>query len=57
VQKADPQSVSGKYLNQVTVTETIILIYYQQFWLYAAANPQANDILQVRCFLSRNRFS
>ncbi|KAA9405607.1 IS6 family transposase [Haloarcula sp. CBA1131] len=50
VQKADLQPVSGKSPNQVAVDETVIRINNQQFWLYAAANPQTNEILHLRLF-------
>jgi len=50
VQKADLQPVSGKNPNQVAVDETVIRINDQQFWLYAAANPQTNEILHLRLF-------
>jgi len=50
VQKADLQPVSGKSPNQIAVDETVIRINDQQFWLYAAANPQTNEILHLRLF-------
>jgi len=50
VQKADLQPVSGKSPNQVAVDETVIRINNQQFWLYAATNPQTNEILHLRLF-------
>ncbi len=50
VQKADLQPVSGKSPNQIPVNETVIRINDQQFWLYAAANPQTNKILHLRLF-------
>jgi putative transposase len=50
VQKADLQPVSGKAPNQVAIDETVIRINDQQFWLYAAANPQTNELLHLRLF-------
>ena len=50
VQKADLQPASGKSPNQIAVDETVIRINDQQFWLYAAANPQTNKILHLRLF-------
>jgi putative transposase len=50
VQKADLQPESGKSPNQIALDETVIRINDQQFWLYAAANPQSNDLLYVRLF-------
>ena len=50
VQKADLQPKSGKSPNQIALDETVIRINDQQFWLYAAADPQSNDLLHVRLF-------
>jgi len=50
VQKADLQPFSGKAPNQIAVDETVIRINDQQFWLYAAANPQTNELLHIRLF-------
>ena len=48
VQKADLQPVSGKAPNQITLDETVIRINDQQYWLYAAANPETNELLHIR---------
>jgi putative transposase len=50
VQKADLQPESGKAPNQIALDETVIRINDQQFWLYAAADPQSNELLHVRLF-------
>lgn len=50
VQKADLQPKSGKSPNQIALDETVIRINDQQFWLYAAADLQSNDLLHVRFF-------
>jgi putative transposase len=50
VQKADLQPLSGKAPNQVAVDETVIRINDQPFWLYAAADPQTNELLYLRLF-------
>ena len=50
VQKADLQPTSGKAPNQVAVDETVIRINDQQYWLYAAADPQTNELLYLRLF-------
>jgi len=42
VQKADLQPVSGKATNQIALDETVIRINDQQYWLYAASNPETN---------------
>ena len=50
VQKAELQPASGKNPNHVAVDETVIQINDQQFWLYAAVDPEKNDILHLRLF-------
>ena len=50
VQKADLQPESGQSPNQIALDETVIRVNDQQFWLYAAADPQTNDLLHVRLF-------
>src|SRR6056297_3136546 len=48
VQKADLQPTEGRSPNHVAVDETVIRINNQQFWLYAAADPDTNDLLHLR---------
>jgi len=50
VQKADLQPESGRSPNQIALDETVIRINNQQFWLYAAADPETNDLLHVQLF-------
>ncbi|MCJ0620388.1 IS6 family transposase [Haloarcula hispanica] len=50
VQKADLQPESGKSPKQIALDETVIRINDQQFWLYAAADPETNELLHVRLF-------
>ena len=50
VQKADLQPESGQSPNQIALDETVIRINDQQFWLYAAGDPETNDLLHVRLF-------
>ncbi|WP_135662285.1 IS6 family transposase [Halorhabdus rudnickae] len=50
VQKADLQPVGGKAPNQIVLDETVIRINDQQYWLYAAANPETNELLQIRLY-------
>jgi putative transposase len=50
VQKADLQPADGANPNHVAVDETVIRINDQQFWLYAAVNPDTNKILHLRLF-------
>jgi len=47
VQKADLQPVSGKASNQIALDETVIRINDQEYWLYAAANPETNELLHM----------
>jgi len=48
VQKADLQPTDGQSPNHVAVDETVIRINDQQFWLYAAADPDTNELLHLR---------
>jgi putative transposase len=50
VQKAELQPTSGKAPNQVAVDETVIRLNNQQYWLYATADPQTNELLHLRLF-------
>jgi putative transposase len=50
VQKADLQPTDGRNPNHVAVYETVIRINDQQFWLYAASDPDTNDLLHLRLF-------
>ena len=50
VHKADLQPVSGASPNQVAVDETVIRVNGLRYWLYAAANPETNELLHVRLF-------
>jgi len=50
VQKADLQPASDASPDQIAVDETVIRINGQQYWLYAAVNPESNIFLHVRMF-------
>jgi putative transposase len=50
VQKADLQPTDGRSPNHVALDETVIRINNEQFWLYAAADPDTNDLLHLRLF-------
>lgn len=50
VQKADLQPASNASPDHVALDETVIRINGQQFWLYAAVDPDTNDILHARLF-------
>ena len=50
VQKADLQPASDASPDHIALDETVIRINGQQFWLYAAVNPEINEFLHVRLF-------
>jgi len=50
VQKADLQPASNASPDQIAVDEAVIRINGQQFWLYAAVDPERNEFLHVRLF-------
>jgi putative transposase len=50
VQKADLQPDTGQSPNQIALDETVIRINDEQYWLYAAADPETNHLLHVRLF-------
>jgi len=45
VQKADRQPATDANPNHVAIDETVIRIDNQQYWLYAAVDPETNSIL------------
>ena len=48
VHKADLQPESGRSPNQVAVDETVIQLNDEQYWLYAAVDPDSNDLLHTK---------
>jgi transposase-like protein len=58
VQQANLQPDSGKSPNQIVLDETVIRINEQQFWLYAAVDPQSTEVLasRLRVGVSASRF-
>ena len=50
VQKADLQPADDASPDHVALDETVIRINGQQFWLYAAVDPDTNKFLHVRLF-------
>ena len=50
VQKADLQPADDASPDHVAFDETVIRINGQQFWLYAAVDPDTNKFLHVRLF-------
>ncbi|WP_042661832.1 IS6 family transposase [Haloferax sp. ATB1] len=53
VQKADLQPSGGKAPDQVAVDETVIQLDDQQFWLYAAVDPETNEFLHLKLYPAR----
>ena len=41
-------------LDHVAVDETVIQLNYQQYWLYAAADPNTNELLHTTLESTRN---
>nr|WP_321167757.1 IS6 family transposase [Halorubrum aquaticum] len=48
VHKADLQPESGRSPNRVAVDETVIQLDDEQYWLYAAVDPDSNDLLYTK---------
>ncbi|ELZ43334.1 IS240-type transposase (ISH102) [Halorubrum coriense DSM 10284] len=47
VHKADLQPESGRCPNHIAVDETVIQLDGEQYWLYAAVDPNSNDLLHT----------
>jgi len=50
VQKADLQPATDANLDHIALDETVIRVNDQQYWLYAAVDPETNRFLHVRLF-------
>jgi len=48
VHKADLQPESGRSPDHVAVDETVIQIDDEQYWLYAAVDPDSNELLHTK---------
>ncbi|MFA9516106.1 IS6 family transposase [Halopenitus sp. H-Gu1] len=48
VHKADLQPETGRSPNHVAVDETVIQLDDEQYWLYAAVDPDSNDLLHTQ---------
>jgi transposase-like protein len=55
VQKADLQPVSTVSADQLAVDEKVIRINGDDYWLYSAIDPETNEILQFRLFLTATK--
>ena len=54
VHKADLQPESGRSPNHVAVDDTVIRLDDEQYWLYAAVDPETNDLLHTQLEPTRN---
>jgi putative transposase len=50
VQKANLQPADGATPNHVALDETVIRVNGEQYWLYAAVDPDTNRFLHIRLF-------
>jgi len=50
VHKADLQPTTDVSPDHIALDETVIRINGQQFWLYAAVDPETNTVLHIRLF-------
>jgi len=48
VHKADLQPEPGRCPDQVAVDETVIRLNDEKYWLYAAVNPETNELLHTK---------
>jgi len=55
IQKADLQPRDGANPDHVAVDETMIQLNDEQFWLYAAVDPDTNRLLHVKFSPTRNQ--
>ena len=53
VQKADVQPSSDAEPNHIAVDETVIQVNDERHWLFAAVDPETNEILHARLFQTR----
>jgi transposase-like protein len=54
VHKANLQPESGRSPNHVAVDETVIRLDDEQYWLYAAVDPETSDLLHTQLEPTRN---
>ena len=54
VHKADLQPESGRSPNHIAVDETVIQLDEQQYWMYAAVDPETNNLLHTKLEPTRN---
>jgi transposase-like protein len=57
VHKADLQPESGQSPDHIAVDEAVIQLNDEQYWLYAAVDPEANELLHTKLEPTTRRFS
>ena len=57
VHKADLQPESGRNPDHVAVDETVIQLNDEQYWLYAAVDPETNELLHTTLESMTTKFS
>ena len=55
VHKADLQPESGQNPDHVAVDETVIRLNNEQYWLYAAVDPETNELLYTKLEQTTNK--
>ena len=55
VHKADLQPESGQCPDHVAVDETVIRLNDEQYWLYAAVDPETNELLHTKLEPTTNK--
>jgi putative transposase len=55
VHKADLQPEKGQNPDHVAVDETVIQLNDEQYWLYAAVNPETNELLHTKLEPTTNK--
>jgi hypothetical protein len=48
VHKADYQPDGGKFPDHVAVDDTVIQLHDERYWLYAAVDPETNELLHTK---------
>lgn len=53
VKKADLEPRGGRQPEKIALDETVVKIDSEQYWLFAAVDPDSNDILHVGLYSAR----
>jgi transposase-like protein len=56
VHKAELQPEDGQFPDQVAVDETVIWIDGEQYWLYAAVDPESNEFPHTSLETTTNKY-